>query len=187
MMRYRDLLAVVGIGLGMVGLGFTLWPAVAAGVTLADLPVTGVGLVALLAAIWGYRARRRARFLRADPPAVEDPPEYAPPGEDLQATLHGQTGPDLAGTTKRREARKRLRSLAIEVLEVTEDCDRSAAVEMLEEGAWTDDRRAAALFVSEPPSSLRDVVRGLLSSRSWFVIRATHAIEELRVRLEGGT
>lgn len=185
-MRYRELLAVLGIGLGILGLGFAVWPAVAAGMNTEFVPVTVVGVVAILAAVWGYRARRGAQFLRADPPDVEDPLAYGSPGDDLDVTLRRSSGPTLERRAERREAHKRLRSLAIEVIQVTEDCDRSAAVDLLEEGAWTDDPRAAALFASDPsPTPMRDVLRGLLSERSPFELRATHAIAALETRLEG--
>lgn len=186
-MRIRDLLAGLGVAAGVVGLGVALSPGIAAGIDLLSvIPVQFVGFAAVALTIVGYLARRRAVFARADPPAVEDLPAFGRPGADVDVALESATGAHWLGHTHRRDLRERLFDVAVEVLMTTEGCDRDAAVTMLREGTWTDDRRALALFATDPPSTpVQDVVIGLVSGRTQFSVQASHVIAVLWDRLEG--
>lgn len=184
-MRIRDFLAGLGVAVGLVGLGIALSPGVAGTVDLTAIPIQFVGFAAIVIAILGYMARRRAEFPRGDPPSVEEWPELGRPGSDVDAALAEATVANWVGHSRRRELRERLFETAIEVLRATEGCDRERAIEILGEGTWTDDRRAVALFADEPPPTpIEDVVRGLLSGRSQFAVQASHVIQALRERME---
>ena len=187
-MRVRDILAWLGIAVGLVGLGFAFAPSVGAAIDLSAIMVQFVGIAAVGLAILGYLARRRREMSRAEPPIVESMPDLVRPGTDADDGLSTASGFSLPGHTKREELGDRIYALAIEVLVVTDGCSEREAAEMLREGTWTDDPRAQAMFGTDPPStSTRDVLAGIFTGRSQFVVQATHAIEAIRRRLESGS
>lgn len=185
-MQIRDVLAGLGVAIGMLGIGLAIAPAVGAGIDLSVIPIQFVGFAAILLAIVGYMARRRAVFSEGDPPDVESPPDLGRPGRSVDDSLQTASGVGLLGQTERRALSDRLRELAVEVIATTEGCDEATAREMLRAGTWTDDLRAVSLFGEDPPSTpMRDVLSGIISGRSQFVVQATHVIEALRERMEG--
>lgn len=184
-MRTRDLLAGLGVVVGLLGLGIALSPGVAVAIDLSLVPIQFVGFAAIVIAILGYMARRRAEFPRGEPPSVEAWPELGRPGSEVDTAMAEATVANWVGHSRRRELRERLFEAAIDVVKATEGCDRERAVEILREGTWTDDKRAEALFAEDPPSTpLEDVVRSLFSGRSQFAVQASHVIEALRDRME---
>ncbi|MFB6266290.1 MAG: hypothetical protein ABEI31_01420 [Halodesulfurarchaeum sp.] len=183
-MNPRDLLAGLGVLLGSAGLLAALAPGTVLGLNLAVLPLPLVGLGALLLALGGYVARRRATGTRASPPSVEERVSVSEPGVEADESLRTAAGVGLRATSERATIEDRLRETAIDVLMATRGCDRAAAIEHLEDGTWTDDQRASAFFQTEPPETpLRDVIRGVITGRSQFSRNARHVIGALDAEL----
>ena len=101
-------------------------------------------------------------------------------GGEVETALRTDGQP---GIERRAELRRRLRSVAVDVLVAHAGYERAAAREAVDDGTWTDDG-AAAGYLADPialPRRLR--VRNLLRRRSTVrlcVRRSVAAIEEVR-------
>ena len=185
MMRARDLLAGLGVALGLLGLLAAIAPSTAGTLDLRIVPVQFVGIGAALLAISGYLARRRRVRSRASPPAVEQPVEWPRPGTDFDDALYRATTIGSVGRSERPNLRERLWKTAIAVVRATAGCDEETAKARLRDGTWTEDSRAISMFADEPPETpLGDVVRGLVTGRSQFHVTVTHVVDALRRNLE---
>lgn len=184
-MRARDVLAGLGIAVALLGFSFAVAPSIGAGIDLSVIPVQFVGFAAVGLAVLGFLARRRREGSRADPPVVETMPDLGRPGADADTALTEAKGFGILGHTSREQLRDRIYSLAIETIVATDGCTRDEAAEILREGTWTDEPRAIAMFSAEPPPTpMGDVLAGIVTGRSQFVVQATHAIEALDRRLQ---
>ncbi|MFB6153159.1 MAG: hypothetical protein ABEJ27_02800 [Halodesulfurarchaeum sp.] len=183
-MNLRDVLAWIGVFLGSAGLLTAFAPGTVLGLNLAVPPVPLVGLVTLLLALGGYVARRRATFVRASPPTVEKRVSVPEPGVAVDESLQTAASMDIRATSERETLEDRLRQTATDVLMATRGCDRSEALEYLEEGTWTADQRARAFFQTDPSETpLSDVIRGVVTGRSQFSRNARHVIGALDAEL----
>ena len=176
-MRRLTVVGVVAVALGVAAL-FEL--GLLATLDLGSVVVSGLGVLAVLGGL-RYAVDRRGRPRRA---AEVEPPEpryrSAVLGGEVETALRTGGQP---GIERRAELRRRLRSVAVDVLVAHAGYDRAAAREAVDDGTWTDDG-AAAGYLADPvalPRRLR--VRNLLRRRSTVrlcVRRSVAAIEEVR-------
>lgn len=120
--------------------------------------VTIIFIVTLLLGLWMIRARYRNRVQQATVPNVERVLSTAAPGNDLDEMLYQLTHNRQGTIEYREQIRERLATLAVAVIRQQEDCSRAEAVQMLEEGTWTDNAYASAFFAggNPPKQSLTD-------------------------------
>lgn len=148
----RVALATVGVAVAAAGLAMVLDPTLAEAVPTSDQVVQVLGVLALAQGgriLWHrYRSEQRAG-------TVEDPPESPPagptPGTDFDdlaaAAADVSTGRTLR--SRRNRLRRRLRRAVLATLEQRGDRSREEAMDAIEDGTWTDDPEAAALFTDE--------------------------------------
>jgi hypothetical protein len=108
---------------------------------------------------------RSANLEQADTPDPERPTSAPPAGSALEAgrTAAGTLVP-VVGRSRRNRIHDRMRLLVVETLVRSGGCDRTAAEQRVDSGAWTDDSLVAS-YVSEgrwltPRAWLAALVRG---------------------------
>lgn len=189
MSLFRRLLPVLGVVAFAVGIAALLDPAVAGSIAAGRGTVVVIGLLAVALGALFVRQRYRSNPDAFDLPEPERIQEQPVPGNEIDEMLAGVSPanathrrPDL-----RRKLHQRLAEAAIEAQIVVEDRERSAAIERLETGEWTDDPHAAALFLGELPSwaPRRLKLRVLLSVRDRYEQRARHGITAITRIVEG--
>ena len=135
--------------------------------------VAVVGLVAVALALLAVGVRRLGGVDEATPPEVESVPTASYPGESFDRV----TGGLAARFGDAGDTRRRLRHSAVRAVARAENCSRSAAERLVDEGTWTDDA-VAARYVSRSASA-----SGPLGSDGDAARRAAEAIVRL---CEGG-
>lgn len=188
----RRVLAAVGVLLVAVGVVVAAVPSVTEVVRLPDVPTVVVAGVAVVLALSAHAARKRVEFRDPEEASVRatgledrfDPPR---PGADIDAEIVAGPRADDAGDTPVRE---RLRLLAVRVLTDSENWTEEEAHQHLDDGTWTDDRTAAALFSEEVTPPAQDVVASLAGIETAHEREVRHALAELERRsnlgVEGG-
>ena len=78
----------------------------------------------------------------------------------------------------RRDARNRVREVAVAVVAATQDCEGAVAAERVSDGTWTDDPRAAAFLGGRSLAPLGVRIRDWVSGER-FERWATHAVAEI--------
>jgi len=86
----------------------------------------------------------------------------------------------------RRDARNRVRAIAVDVVADYENCGREAAARRIADGTWTDDRRAAAFLAGADHAPLGVRIRDWASGER-FERWATRAVAEIEARAGGAT
>ncbi|WP_157971643.1 DUF7269 family protein, partial [Halorussus litoreus] len=85
----------------------------------------------------------------------------------------------------RRDARNRVRTIAVDVVADFENCDRATAARLIADGTWTDDRRAAAFLAGVDRAPLGVRIRDWASGER-FERWASRAVAEIEARAGGG-
>lgn len=113
-------------------------------------------------------------------PEATDQTRGRTPGDALDERLAAVSAGDHR---EKRQIRARVEDAGVAVLARRQNCTEAEAREQLQSGAWTDDTRAATLFVEDAQPSLSDRVRTLVTGESAFAIqvaRATRKLQDLR-------
>lgn len=182
----RRIVLAFGVGFAALGVAVVAAPGVTTTIRLPDVPPGVVGLVAIGFALSVYVARKTTEYPDPEEAAVEnalvegrfEPPR---PGEEVDAEFAAGVEGAERGTDEAR-LRERLRLLTVRVLENAEGWSREEAHRRLDDGTWTDDRTAAALFSSDVPPPARDVVSTIAGFETTYE-REVHAVlAELRRR-----
>jgi len=179
-----------GIGMCLGGVALVAVPGLSLGVPtlLAALLALVVLLIAaLVATSYLVNPERPAVSL----PAPERRPRYRRPGGEFRALvdsvgLAGRRAVDADDETPRERLHAELNGLAVAVLVRTTGCQPAEARDRLDNGAWTDDDRAAAFFTDglTPPLSVRERLP-VPATDPPLVRRARHAVRELGRAVEG--
>lgn len=183
MSKGRSLLA--GIALGAFALGVVLIgsPSTARAVPLGDGVVRAIGVVAVASGVLVLARRRDVEMETASVPDIEQPQSLPVPGEDVD-DLFGEpwaVSDVRAENSRQGELRRRLTEIAVPLVAEAHDCTSEEAMELLADGTWTDDPRAAAFFCRGLPDwaprsvRLRTVLSGTDPVYRW----ARHATDEL--------
>ncbi|MEF8786635.1 MAG: hypothetical protein V5A45_11935 [Haloarculaceae archaeon] len=139
-----------------------------------------LGLLALLQAlrsVWDYRMTTRQSVKL---PPVEGNRSGVVPGDQFEMALDRSSRRDQRGTRNRRSIRRHLRQTAERTLVARTAASAEEARRKIEEGSWTEDPMAAALFATDTPPTWRDRVRVTLGRETTFqrqVRRAVSALE----------
>ncbi|WP_416841692.1 hypothetical protein [Haloferax sp. DFSO52] len=182
------LLGVAGLGCLVVG---TLVQGVGTGITDAFsgsggdyILVTGLSVLALVAAVPVLVSGRESQLDQTETPDTETPIDTPPAGQSFDETIQGwRFRTPIVGERTRTTIKNRLRTAAVEVLMRTEDCGRSQAQRLVRRGAWTDDETAAAFLGRPQQSTLNTAVAALprrqtpAEYRAHRTADAIHAIE----------
>lgn len=173
-------LAVVGTGIAAGGLAIVANPGFAGGVTMAEVAVPLIGVVALMQATRMVIARANAEREQAETGEVERRTVSPAPGDDLDEIIAHLTVLRSA-KADRQQIRERLQTAAITLIRQREHCSEAAARERIESGAWTDDPLAAAFLADEgvvqPP--LSETVRNVVTGEPLIRERARRTVDEL--------
>jgi hypothetical protein len=189
-----SLLALAGAGVAVFAPGMVPPPVV----TAVTSPSPGV-LIALLAAFGGllWLASLQGRTAYSDAPMVprrEPTPDAPRLGTAFDTTLERATDLDAARDRRvstREDLRETLFDLAVDTYAGAAACPPETAERVVETGAWTDDRRAAATLSDDdgPDLPLWLWLIDLFRGESAFRRRVRHtlrAIDELS-RADPGT
>lgn len=147
--------------------------------------VTLFGLFGLLALIQTVRTARE--FLTAsrgyvEMPTVEGSQSAIVLGNPFDRALERSKSRDQRAERNRTSVRRYLRATAIGTLVAATGASASEAQQQVEEGTWTNDSVAAALFLTNAPLTWRDRVRALLGRETTFqqqVRRAVTVLEQI--------
>jgi len=179
----RRVLLALGVLFAALGVAVAASPSLAATLRLPNVPRVAVAVLAVVFALATHAARKRVEFRDPDDAVVrasglEDRYEPPRPGADVDAELAIGPGEGASGADAR--IRERLRLLAVRVLSDAEGWSEEKAHRRLDEGTWTDDRTAAALFSEAVDPPARNVVvefAGIESTREREVRRALAELE----------
>ncbi|MGB9963955.1 hypothetical protein [Halobacterium sp. CBA1126] len=179
----RRVLLALGVALTALGVAVAADPALAVTLGLPAVPRVVVAVLAVAFALAARAARKNVDFRDPEEATVRasslegrfEPPR---PGADVDADLAAGSG---ASTTDDR-LRERLRVLAVRVLADAEGWSEEEAHRRLDDGTWTDDRAAAALFAADVSPPSRHVVASLTRFESTREREVRHALAELERR-----
>lgn len=180
----RRVLLVLGVAFAAFGVAVAAVPSIATALRLPDVPRVAFALIAVVFALATHAARKRANFRDPDDAAVraaglEDRYEPPRPGADIDAEL--AAGPSGSSRADGR-LRERLRVLAVRVLSDAEGWSEDEARRRLDDGTWTDDETAAALFAEQVNPSTMDLVMSFTGIESAQQREVRHALAELERR-----
>lgn len=191
-MNIKDAIVALGIALAIAGLAMVVDPSLARSVPGPRLLVAGAGVVILFQGVRIVRARRRTEFPEAETPNFEASLRVPTPGDEIDASLAETRVVSFTDTIGRssaeRESYQTLRSVAIDTITHRMGCSEEEAVEMLEDGTWTEDPTAAAFFGADHDSrriSLMDTLRRVSKSEMQFERQFRHATEALNRLVDG--
>jgi len=172
------------------GLVLLFAPGIARSVPFGFLVAEIATLLAFPLAIWVARQRYRSRQNRTVVPDVEFALATPTPGDEIDDLVYRLTELREGTIEYRERIQERVAELAIAVLMDREDCSRERAIELLEEGTWTDDGVAAAFFTGgaggAPSSFLDDALERFTERESAYErqLRATVAAIEAAGQFE---
>ncbi|MFC7046703.1 hypothetical protein ACFQH6_15980 [Halobacteriaceae archaeon GCM10025711] len=152
------------------------------------LLVSALAGVAALVAVPVVVSGREGNLVQAAMPDPEGPVTAPPPGSGFDDDVDGLTfALPVVGHPARERVRERLRAAAIGTISRTDGRQRAAAVRMVDEGTWTDDRHAAA-FVGDSVRSPGIGVRlaTLATGETWSQQAARRAAEAVADYADGG-
>jgi hypothetical protein len=165
-------------------------PGIAGAVPGSRLGVLAIGVLILAQGVRVVRARRRTTFREAETPDPESAMELPTPGDSFDEHLLTLRTASRGGVRQRARNRTydRLEAAAIETIARRKQCSREEAVRFLEDGSWTDDEYAAALFGGESDFdslSLTAWLGSLVSLEGRFHRQARHAAYAILRLAEG--
>lgn len=179
----RRVLAAVGVLFVAVGVLVAAVPSVTDVVRLPDVPTVVIAGVAVVLALSAHVARKRVEFRDPEEASVratglEDRFEPPRPGAEIDAELTAGAPVDAADSS----LRERLRVLAVRVLTDAENWTEEEAHRHLDEGTWTDNRTAAALFSDRVTPPAQDFVVSFAGIESAHEREVRNVLAELERR-----
>ncbi|WP_241429985.1 DUF7269 family protein [Halorubrum lipolyticum] len=161
-------------------------------VDVADIAETGLLAAAAVALLLGALGRVSIRALPRDPVSVapRDESDRTVPisGVDFDAAVAEHDLYRRGATVPEPASEPGLTETLAATLARLEGCSEADARELLESGAWTDDRDAALLFATAPDSTAAERFRAWLRPEATFERRvraATGELERLSRELHG--
>lgn len=188
-MSGRRWLATAGAVAVLLGVGVVIDPGLATAIGLATDRVVVLALagLALLQGLVAVAGRLTGRRRTAAPPEVEARIPAAVPGTAFDERLADLPDHRVQRRDEERAAvRERLEGVAVDVL-VARGLDEPTARRHLAAGTWTDDERAAALFVpaADRELSLGARMRDAFGSELAFARRARRAVAAIAAHADG--
>lgn len=151
--------------------------------------LTVVGLLALWFAARSAMGRRRSERRETQPPPVERRAAVPVPGDEADRLLQ-RAGTHEGRFGTRAQVRKRVAAVATSVLSTYGAQSPSEARASMEQGTWTDDPEAAALFAPDEAVVARpswgERLGLALNPGARFQRRVRHAVDELASLVDGG-
>ncbi|WP_241964444.1 hypothetical protein [Halorubrum sp. 48-1-W] len=170
-------LAVVGITAVAVGFLFVVDRQLASTLDLSWVVVTLIGVLGVLQGVRYASARRDRERRSTDLGEPERRERAVVPGADFDATVARAASVRRSRRrTARDDVRSRVRAAAVRAVARERACSRERAVDLLDEGTWTDDRTAAAFLSRSIGYPIGDRIRGSLPGRSTFRIGVSAAV-----------
>lgn len=185
----RRVLLALGLAFTALGVAVAVSPSIATTLRLPDVPRLVVAVLAVVFALATHAARKEVDFRDPDEAAVrasglEDRYEPPRPGAGIDAEL--AVGPRDGPSSADSRVRERLRLLAVRVLSDAEGWSEDEAHRRLDDGTWTDDRTAAALFSEDVDPAARHLVASFAGIESTREREVRHALAELQRRSGAG-
>lgn len=176
------LVGVLAVGLGAVA---TVAPGAVGPVGGDALPVGLLGLAALVLAFLTAGDYWNAPRGHAELPDAHRRDAAAVPGEAFDRALRLSARRGNVGRGSRRRVERYLRDAAVEALVDATGDPREAVEGRLDDGTWTDDPAAAALFAAGAEPTRCDRVRAALGRETTFQRRVRRAVLALERRTGG--
>jgi len=181
----RRVLLALGVLFAALGVAVAAVPSLADVVRLPDVPRVVFAALAVVFALATHAVRKQADFRDPEAAAVRasgvegrfEPPR---PGAEIDAEL--DAGPRASTARSDERVRERLRILAVQVLSDAEGWSEAEARRRLDEGTWTDDETAAALFSERVSPEATDLVASFAGIESARRREVRHALAELERR-----
>lgn len=194
MSRLRSTLAVSGVVLAGVGFAMVLDRGLAGGLTLTEIALIPVALLALFQGVRTVQDRRRTSLSLAETGDPETEQELPAPGDDFDrkldrvGRLQGSYGARQREARSRERIDDRIERAAVATLTRRLGCTENDAQALLGEGTWTDDPVAAAFFTGELRGfSLSDRLRYVLDTTPRYRRRAIHAADAVAAIADGAS
>jgi hypothetical protein len=181
----RRVTAALGALLALLGLVALAAPGLLTGLPANQGIVSLLGVVLLLGALREVQRRRSNDRAYAETPDTEETIDLPTPGDDFDRRF------DALGMTRyrvgeRERIREEVSDVAAETVVRRRGLSPEDARRRLDEGTWTDDPYAAALFTGRPPAVGRlPKAREILRSEPAFKTRTRRAVDELAGLAEG--
>jgi len=170
----RTVLETVGIAAVVVALLFVFEPGLAGGLSVPQVALSLLGVLALIEGVRSVQKRRHTAVDSGEPPTPEVALDTPMPGEEFDRALANRR----LGATR---TRRRLSEAAADTIALREDVSPDEAERRVADGVWTDDPVAASYLggshVPRPPWRIRlRLTLGGRDSRPYFVERTVAAI-----------
>jgi len=179
-MSTSRLLTVLGVLLGVVGLVGVIAPGSITGIPGSSVALVLVGFAIIIQGLRVVNLRRQDRPDELETPDAEVQLELPTPGDDLDADLRYLAEERRFDRERRRRLRTRLYEAAVEAVARQHGCSTEEAQEMVDQGTWTDDPRAAAFFTNiQENGTLSDEIRYVIRNESSYIRRARHASDAI--------
>lgn len=172
----RAVLLALGTLSTALGVGLLVVPA--AGGRVGPLVLVGVVVGTLALAGSAGVSRLSTPRERPEPPRSGEETDATVPGDAFDRRLASLSTHSDRDADERAAVRDRLRTLAIDRIVAETGCSRAAARDRIDEGTWTEDTAAAALFTDERPP-LTAQLRALAGGKTPFRRRAEQVIAVL--------
>lgn len=180
----RRLLLVLGVAFGALGIAVAASPSVTDVIRLPDIPMVVVTALAIVLGLAVQTARSRAEFRDPEDAAIRatrlegrfEPPR---PGAEVDAEFAAGSLTADSGSGDAR-LRERLRILAVRVIVDAEGCSERDAHRRLDDGTWTDDKFAAALFADDIAPPAQSLVAEVAGFETAYEREIRHALGELK-------
>lgn len=180
----RRVLLALGLAFSALGVAVAASPSVTELVRFPDVPTVVVGALALALGLSAQVARKRVEFRDPEDASIraarlEGRFEPERPGAEIDAEFGvGSNASDSDSQGSR--LRERLRILAVRVIVDAEGCSERDAHRRLDDGTWTDDRVAAALFADDIAPPAQSLVAEVAGFGTAYEREVRHALDELR-------
>lgn len=152
-------------------------------IDVAEVVETSLLAVAAVVLLLGALGRVSTRSLPRDPVSVDPRDEsdraVATAGRDFDAAVAGHDLYRRGATVPEPASEPGLTDTLVATLARLEGCSESDARDLLESGAWTDDRDAALLFAADPDRTAAERFRAWLRPEATFERRVRAATDEL--------
>lgn len=181
----RRVLLVLGFAFTALGVAVAAIPSIATTLRLPDVPRVVVAALAVVFALATHAARKKVDFRDPEEAVVRASGlegRYEPPRPGAEIDTELAVGPRNGASSADTRLRERLRVLAVRVLSDAEGWSEDEAHRRLDDGTWTDDRTAAALFSEDVNPAAQHLVASFAGIESTHEREVRHALAELERR-----
>lgn len=172
----------LGVGLLAFSAGLSMFISPGLAIQIDEFLILFVAGLAVIQAFIVVQRRRITEIRESKTGDPEIPTTVNVPGDDFDERLDKfyMNLSRFKHADNRTKVRERLKKTAIDVLMRTENCSRNEAIEMLEDGTWTDIEHARGFFTDSGVSTVDMFdIRAILSSEPPFRKRTRITVDAI--------